>query len=325
MDFLNRVFQHSCETMPEIPDGSVHCCVTSPPYYALRDYGVDGQIGMEDTLGEYIERMVSVFREVRRVLRDDGLAFLNLGDSYFGDSPVRKASSEAFSQEWDKNLTRSRGGTRRSAAAWGGLKPKDLMMVPHRVAIALQQDGWYVRDDIVWHKPAVMPSPVRDRCTPAKEYVFQLAKSRSYYANMDAVRGEQNAPDDWEHIPESKGFNTGERLDGGAAKTANAQTSAGLHRQKGGVYHPLGANLRNVWTIATEPYSGAHFATMPRELVRRCILIGSPSDGIVLDPFMGSGTVAEVALGSGRKYVGYELNPEYHDLIRDRLGLFGAA
>lgn len=331
--------------MSEIPDGVVHTCVTSPPYFGLRDYGIDGQIGMEDSLDEYTGRLLRVFREVWRVLREDGIAWLNLGDSYYGDSPIRKASQESFSATWDPSLSRGNGGNRRTAARSGVFKTKDLMLVPHRVAIALHADGWYVRDAVIWHKPNPMPSSATDRCTPAYEPVFMLTKQPKYFADMDAVReplaegSENKTPGrnsrlfvdrDPAHTSEAEAARkaarrgkTWEERKAEGAPMRHGTAGAKAFGESDFATNPQGSNLRNVWSIAPEGYDGAHFAVMPRELVRRCVLIGSPAGGLVLDPFMGSGTVADVAIGCGRNYVGYELNPDFCTLIQDRLGLFG--
>ena len=202
-EYRNQVFYRSCEAMLEIPDGVVQTCVTSPPYWGLRDYGVDGQIGLEPTLDAYVERLVRVFREVKRTLRDDGTLWLNLGDTHFGDSPVRKASIEAWSPTWDKSQTRSRGGKRRSAARQGDLKPKDLCGVPWAVAFALRADGWFLRSDIIWHKPSAMPVAAMDRPTPSHEYIFLLTKKRRYFydapATFDNLMG--NKHDVWDISP----------------------------------------------------------------------------------------------------------------------------
>ena len=331
--WVNRIHLGSAEHMDAIPDGSVHTCVTSPPYYGLRDYGIDGQIGLEPTIAEYVERLVAVFREVRRVLRDDGTAWLNLGDSY--------ATTGTRGGNIGVRFDEHRPGYRKAPP---GLKQKDLIGIPGRVAFALQADGWWLRDAIVWAKPNPMPSSVGDRCTPSYEMVFMLAKSARYYADMDAVRLPlsdtslarfQQAKALADEQAGSARANGGAKTNG-AMKAVYRHDDASLTGQDSAnrVWDDpaaleriaaAGANLRNVWTIATTPYTGAHFATMPRALAERCILIGAPPGGVVLDPFMGSGTVAEVALGNGRQFVGYELNPEYHRLSSERLGLFAVA
>ncbi|MDE2107420.1 MAG: site-specific DNA-methyltransferase [Patescibacteria group bacterium] len=346
---MNRVYLGSCEKMTEIPDASVHCCVTSPPYYGLREYEADGQIGHEATVAEYVDRLVGVFREVRRVLRPDGTAWLNIGDSYAGSwgAQGRTVGDTGSKSKYDKRLSERTISARqivthpRRTSGTGtirdeGLKPKDLIGVPWRVAFALQADGWWLRDAIVWAKPNPMPSSVTDRCTSSYEMIFMLAKSRRYFADMDAVR-EPMAEASVARLEQARlEQQAGSMRANGGAKT-NGPMKAVARRNPNAkglkqapqlednplAYNMAGANLRNVWTIATTPFSGDHPAVMPRMLAQRCILIGSPPGGIVLDPFMGSGTVAEVAIGCGREYVGYELNPDYHKVIADRLGLFG--
>jgi DNA modification methylase len=345
-EWIDRVFQHSCEQMGEIPDGSVHCAVTSPPYFGLREYGHDGQIGHERTVAEFVDRLVTVFREVRRVLRKDGTLWLNLGDSYAGSWGAQGRTGEMSGRSVvsaRQIATHPHKRTQTGSIRDAGLKPKDLIGVPWRVAFALQADGWWLRDAVVWAKPNPMPSSVTDRCTSSYEMVFMLSKSRRYYADMDAVR-EPLAESSIQRLsqPNLENQEGSARANGGAKTNGNMKAVAsGLKfggNKGGGDFGSAsrlkngnewvadvakGANLRNVWTIATTPFSGDHPAVMPRELAERCILIGAPSGGVVLDPFMGSGTVAEVAIGNGRHFVGYELNPEYCALIRDRLGLFG--
>lgn len=281
-----------------LADCSVQTCVTSPPYFGLRDYGVAGQIGLEQTPAEYVAQLVTVFREVWRVLRDDGTVWLNLGDSYAGggrggnpdDSPFRKQAT---------NL----GSLVAASAVPDGLKAKDLIGIPWRVAFALQAEGWYLRSDIIWHKTNPMPESVTDRPTKAHEYIFLLSKSARYYYDAAAVK---------ETVSE--------------ATLADGRTERGK-RGKKGVYaaisgncgfNPSGRNKRSVWTVATKPYSGAHFATFPPELITPCILAGAPEGGIVLDPFSGSGTTVATARQLGRVGIGIELNTEYIGLAQER-------
>jgi len=265
-------------------------CVTSPPYFGLRDYGHDGQIGLEQTPGEYVTALVEVFRCVRDVLADDGTLWLNMGDSYA--RPLAKGGSGP-----------------------GGCKPKDLIGIPWMLAFALRADGWYLRQDIVWHKPNPMPESVRDRCTKAHEYIFLLSKSERYFFDSEAMR---------EPVQSTKG--NGKSFRGGGSYTGgNAFVN---HRLKGRETHgntPNEDGLRNkrsVWTVATRPYKGAHFATFPPALIEPCILAGSRPGDVVLDPFMGSGTTAAVAIQYGRQYLGCELNPGYEKLQRERLDGF---
>jgi DNA modification methylase len=287
------------EIMASLPAESVHCVVTSPPYWGLRDYGVAGQLGLEPAPEEYVANMVAVFREVRRVLRDDGTVWLNLGDSYAGGG--------GFSPNAPSNLAGAKQTTQHGAKE-GGIKPtgwikaKDLVGIPWRVAFALQADGWYLRSDIIWAKPNPMPESVTDRPTKAHEYVFLLTKSARYYFDADAVR---------EPVTESSvarlaqpGLPTQIGSDRVPGKTNGNMKAVG---------DPSGRNLRSVWTIATQPYPGAHFATFPEKLVEPCVKAGCPPDGVVLDPFAGSGTVGRVANRLGRRAVLIDLSADYID------------
>lgn len=279
-----------------MPDDSVHCCVTSPPYFGLRDYGVDGQIGLEPTPDEFVQALVTVFREVRRVLRDDGTLWLNLGDTYSSGGRKYRDGDDKLAQ---------RGMTTRPD---DGAKPKDLLGIPWRVAFALQADGWYLRQDIIWHKPNPMPESVRDRCTKAHEYVFLLSKSPRYFFDGEAIKEPVSA-------------STVERL---AQPTLAQQTgSARVPGKTNGTMKAVGGsdtrNRRSVWTVTTKPFKGAHFATFPADLIKPCILAGCPVGGTVLDPFGGSGTTAGVALAHGRNAVLCELNPEYAKLVPARI------
>jgi DNA modification methylase len=297
-----------------LPDASVHCCVTSPPYWGLRDYGHDGQIGLEQTPEEYVARMVEVFREVRRVLRDDGTLWLNLGDSYCGgggyapDAPCNRQRAEG--ESWGTmNAFSVREGEARKKARPGytppGLKPKDLVGIPWRVAFALQADGWWLRQDIIWHKPNPMPESVRDRCTKAHEYVFLLTKSERYYYDAEAVSEASVGELPISRMKNHEGTKRA-KIQSLAASTLG--TPANQTR-----------NRRSVWTVTTKPYSGAHFAVMPPDLVEPCIKAGCPEGGTVLDPFAGSGTTLAVAAELGRNAIGCELNPEYIALAERRI------
>lgn len=246
--------------------GVFQCCVTSPPYWSLRDYEIAEQIGAENSLDDYISKLVSVFREVRRVLRDDGTFWLNIGDSY--------TSGNRTWRDADKK-NRARGMSYRPPTP-PGLKPKDLIGVPWRLAFALQSDGWFLRADIIWNKPNCQPESVKDRPTRSHEYVFLFSKAECYFYNHEAVR--------------------------------QPSTNGGQSR-----------NLRTLWSINTEGFKGAHFAVFPPELVKTCLLAGSMPDSLVLDPFLGSGTVAEACLENHRKCVGIELNPEYADIAQERI------
>ena len=284
--------------MATLDAGSVHCCVTSPPYWGLRDYGNAAQIGLEETPDAYVARIVEVFRAVRRVLREDGTAWLNLGDSYASNP----ASGGQGQQEGGDHQRTPNTGYKRPA----GLKPKDLVGIPWRVAFALQADGWYLRQDIIWHKPNPMPESVTDRCTKAHEYVFLLSKSARYWYDAKAVS-------------ETTRYQIGaDRKASGGYSAESGRNDGGEHRS-GGFVSSDTRNRRDVWTIPSKPYSGAHFATMPPKLARLCILAGCPAGGLVIDPFGGAGTTALVALHTGRDAVICELNPDYADLARLRI------
>lgn len=325
-----KVITGDClQSLKTLPDESVACCVTSPPYFGLRDYGHDGQIGLEKTPDAYVEKMVSVFREVRRVLKSDGTLWLNLGDSYAAQRGGTEMPAETLAGGKNgksvnvesyrgrgfspKTITgqeavdsRSNPVAHRNAKAFG-LKHKDLIGIPWRVAFALQADGWWLRQDIIWHKPNPMPESVRDRCTKSHEYIFLLSKSANYFYNYEAVM---------EPVVES----TVERL-----SQHTLEKQAGSNRvpfKTNGAMKAVGSldgrNRRSVWTINTKPYKGAHFATFPTEIPRVCILAGTKAGDAVLDPFGGSGTTGAVALENGRKAILCELNPAYCDLINQR-------
>jgi DNA modification methylase len=297
-----RILQGDCrEMLQSLPDESVHCCVTSPPYFNLRDYNVAGQIGLESRPEEYVEALVGVFREVRRVLRKDGTLWLNLGDSYASRWPCNRRNVIGSG-----SLANGKREARPERMGWG-LKDKDLMLIPHRVAMALQEDGWWLRSDTVWHKPNPMPESVRDRPTRAHEYLFLLAKSQGYYYDATAIREPGVIP-------------AGTKAAKGSAERC-AQPGVNSRPPEYKVYDGW-RNKRSVWQVSTRPYKGAHFATMPPALVEPCILAGCPPGGVVLDPFAGSGTVGEVAAKHGRDAILVELNPEYVKLIEQRVGLF---
>ncbi len=306
------ILQGDCiEVMRTLEAESVHCCVTSPPYWGLRDYGCDGQIGIERTPEEYTEKMVEVFREVRRLLRDDGTLWLNLGDSYSmstrGAGGNRKQHTNAGSVIGDRG--------------WqipNGLKPKDLVGIPWRVAFALQADGWYLRSDIIWSKPNPIPESVTDRPTKAHEYIFLLAKSERYYYDADAVR-EPHKPISLERY--KYGHNA--PPDPTGKVSAASVTGAFQCERMGDHVNPNGRNRRSVWEVTTQSYPGAHFATFPEALVMPCILAGCPMGGTVLDPFAGSGTTGAVAQRLGRKFIGIELNPAYARMAEERAAQHG--
>ena len=333
------------ETLNQLPDQCVQTCITSPPYFGLRDYGTgtwnggdpscshkrdskysdktitghankelvvgdaiyksvcprcgavrkDNQIGLEQTPQEFVDQLVSVFREVNRVLRDDGTLWLNLGDSYSGSGKGPAGNLGAMHNERHMELIHSK-------IIPQGLKPKDLIGIPWMVAFALRADGWYLRQDIIWHKPNPMPESVEDRCTKSHEYIFLLSKSRKYYYDHNSIK--EPCRDDWGTRDRSNGkyHNEGSGL----------QPHSGLEKSY------TMSNKRSVWSINTKPYKGSHFATFPEELITPCILAGSKSGDIVLDPFGGSGTTGKVALDYGRRAILCELNPEYVKIINER-------
>jgi DNA modification methylase len=295
------IFTADClEFLKTIRDGSIHTCVTSPPYFGLRDYGVDGQIGLEQTPDEYVSRLVDVFREVRRVLRDDGTLWLNLGDSY--------ASRPSWGRGGVSTLDgRKQGGENGKSADrtnLPGLKPKDLIGIPWRVAFALQADGWYLRQDIIWHKPNPMPESVRDRCTKAHEYIFLMSKSPRYYFDADAIVEKAKQ---WPgHTSKKQGEFAGKGVTPGTGQSAFRAIRDTRNR-------------RSVWTVTTKPFKGAHFSTFPPDLIEPCILAGCPEGGTVLDPFGGAGTTALVAARNNRHAILIELNPEYAAMARARI------
>lgn len=295
-------------TLKSIPDGIADMCVTSPSYYGLRDYGHDNQIGLEETPEQFVEQLVQVFREVKRILKDDGTLWLNLGDSYAtGTSSMRKQGNKGL------------GLSKATAAARDinripnpeGMKTKDLIGIPWMVAFALRADGWYLRQDIIWQKPNPMPESVTDRCTKAHEYIFLLSKSKQYYYDADAIK-------------EACLTNDNSNRDRDNTKLNNTPGRAKMKGLKTNNYEK--ANKRSVWSVSTKPFSGAHFATFPEELITDCIKAGCPENGIVLDPFGGAGTTAVVARKLNRNYLLCELNPNYIKIAENRLiqelGLF---
>jgi DNA modification methylase len=305
-----RILLGDClETLATLPAGSVQCCVTSPPYFGLRSYGGgDAEIGREDTPDAYVARLVDVFRAVRRVLRDDGTLWLNLGDSYAGGGGGNYGGGKSVRSQGGQQVTNVRNRSGWLSAA--GAKPKDLLMIPARVALGLQADGWYLRSEIVWNKPNPMPESVRDRPTSAHEKVFLLTKSPAYFYDIDAVR-EPHGADSLARVGRGRS-DAHKWSDGGpGGQTLAADISRACH--------PNGRNARNVWTITPKGYRGAHFATMPVELAERCIRAGSRVGDAVLDPFGGAGTTALAAQNLGRDAVLCELNPEYVALAEERL------
>lgn len=367
----NKIYVgNNLDTLKTFPDKSINCCITSPPYYGLRDYGtgkweggdpncnhfrdsklshsgfdngemkqhrlgigvgdaiyksvcpkcgavrIDEQVGLEDTPEAYIERLVGIFREIKRCLTDDGTLWVNIGDTYCSSNDINN------------------------------VKPKDLIGIPWMLAFALRNDGWYLRQDIIWHKPAPMPESVRDRFTKAHEYIFMLSKSKDYYFDHDAIQEDANPQSQQRYAYSFNMDKAGmQRPDGGlntsgykgyvktkydnSSQESSARQGINKNRGLGDVTVETDAidknfngkrNKRDVWSINTSSFKGAHFATFPEELVRWCLLAGCPKDGVVLDPFMGSGTVGVVAKRHNRKYVGTELNPEYAKMAENRIG-----
>lgn len=295
------------DVLKTLPDESVHCIVTSPPYFGLRDYGVDGQIGLEPTPDEYVAALVAVFGEARRVLRDDGCLFLNLGDSYANDG---KWGGHSGGKHAYRGLEHQPIGRLKR---YTGLKPKDLIGIPWLAAFALRADGWYLRADIVWSKLNPMPESVKDRVTKAHEYVFHLTKSARYFYNADAIR-EAYAPSTLREFETPYEGKARKDYEGAGVQNPSSLKARIVDKQVMG-----GANARSVWSIATQPSPYDHFAVMPKALARKCILAGCPQDGTVLDPFAGMATTGVVALEEGRSFVGIELNPKYHAAARQRL------
>ena len=357
-EITNKVFLgDSREVLKEFPDKCVDTCITSPPYWGLRDYGtstwvggdencthrrdtkksdkcitghknfdemlgvgdaiykseckrcgakrVDNQIGLEDEVSDYIEQIVDVFSEVHRILKDDGTLWLNLGDSYAGSTGKSGGVSEI--QSVKRQLDTGSIGSLRPAKV-AGLKRKDLIGVPWRAAFALQKYGWYLRQDIIWHKPNPMPEPANDRCVKSHEYIFLLSKNPQYYFDADSIKEPSITP--------NTGTSWKQRKLDGEPMRHGLQGAAAVGAGNFKTYEKR--NKRSVWTVPTKPYAGAHFATFPPELITPCIKAGSREGGIVLDPFMGSGTIAEYSKRLGRLYTGVELNEEYHALINER-------
>lgn len=260
------ILQGDCrETLKQLPDCSVHCCVTSPPYYGLRDYGCDGQIGLEASPAEYVQQMVDVFREVRRVLRPDGTLWLNLGDSYSGSRGGEQGES---GQMANRSVAAARCRVRNKTLTFGGLKPKDLMGIPWRVAFALQEDGWWLRQEIIWHKPNPMPESVNDRCTKAHEQIFLLARSDRYYFDAEAIKEPVSG------TAHSRGNGVNPKAKANEFKTKQNESFSGAIN---GMVSER--NRRSVWTVSTKPYRGAHFATFPPDLIEPCILAGTSEEG----------------------------------------------
>ena len=300
---MNKIITgNAIEVLKELPDCTADCCITSPPYLGLRDYGVNGQIGLEKSVEAYINRLTDIFKEVRRVLKNDGTLWLNIGDSYVS-----------------------------SNSEYSNCKRKDLIGVPWLLAFALRNDGWYLRQDIIWEKPNAMPESVKDRCTKSHEYIFLFSKQSKYYFDYEAIKepavGFNNivpAGSKGTLKPNSrlrKGNSRTFRGGGAYTKGQSFNNSAEITRESHGNNENMTGlrNKRSVWTVATQGYKEAHFATFPEKLIEPCVIAGSREGGIVLDPFVGSGTTAVVAKKFNRDFIGIELNPEYVEMAKRRL------
>ena len=312
-----RILQGDCRAvLKTLPDQSVHCCVTSPPYFGLRDYGIDGQMGLETTPEDYVQQLVGVFEDVRRVLRDDGTLWLNLGDCYAGSGKGRNADgTHSAGGKQETNAGTILGKLTKSIAPC--CKPKDLIGIPWRVAFALQEAGWYLRSDIIWHKPNPMPESVTDRPTKAHEYIFLFSKSPTYFYDAEAIREEQTTSSK----KRAKYGWQGRTDDGsnGARGGSTFKRTASSGEKIGTIPIDGKRNRRSVWTVGTRPFRGAHFATFPPTLIEPCVLAGCPVDGTVLDPFGGAGTTGLVAERLRRNAVLIELNPRYAAMAAERI------
>jgi len=303
------------DRLKDLEDQSINTCITSPPYWGLRNYEEEGQIGLENTPEEFVENLVQVFREVKRVLRDDGTVWLNLGDSYAnqrgkGADTIKNINVNTHGYKKPTHKQEQTNKNFNHKLNYGFLKPKNLVGIPWRVAFALQADGWYLRQDIIWHKPNCTPESVKDRCTKAHEYIFLLSKSPKYYYDNEAVKEDCVGKDErkWADTYENVGNITQDNTNAGIKRTKRYSKDGNFKR-----------NRRSVWTVTTKAFKGAHFATFPMDLIEPCVLAGCPEGGIVLDPFGGAGTTALVANKHNRNAILIELNQDYIDLTRERL------
>lgn len=339
---LNKIYNCDCiEGMKLLPDEYVNCCVTSPPYFGLRDYGHEGQIGLEETPELYVAKMVQVFAEVKRVLKNDGTLWLNLGDSYASGPKNRTEEQAIRNSNLNGGLATQTQILKQINKVTAGLKAKDLIGIPWLVAFALRSAGWYLRQDIIWHKPNPMPESVTDRCTKSHEYIFLFSKSSKYYYDHNAIK-QPMAEASFQRLTQDVENQEGsERVPGktnGKMKAVGQYVGGSKHKnlliegKKLNSFHKTRndngqewsnedgmANKRSVWTVTTKPYSEAHFATFPEELIVDCIKAGCPEGGIILDPFMGAGTTALVARKLNRNYIGFEINEAYIRIAEKRL------
>ena len=310
-DYIDRIFTgDSREVLQTLPDGIADCCITSPPYYALRDYGNERQIGHEETPEEFIAELVKVFHEIKRVLKEDGVLWVNMGDSYVNTNGFARAS-----QEFQRKGRNDAPANDRSLNALhsAGYKTKDLIGIPWMLAFALRADGWFLRQDIIWAKPNPMPESVQDRCTRSHEYIFLLSKSQKYFFDSDAIKEPSTTKDNIIRNRET-------------TKGNNVPGKAKFHGLTHNDYDMR--NKRDVWTITTKPLAEEHFAAYPEELVETCLKAGCPVGGVVIDPFFGSGTTGRVAQKLNRHYIGIELNSQYVEICERRnsniqMSLFG--
>lgn len=324
------------ERLQDLDDESVHCVVTSPPYYGLRDYQVEGQIGAEEHPEQYLVKLVSVFSEVKRVLRSDGTLWLNIGDSYAGSWGARGRSDSTNAPRPDLESKYGIDSPARNGFPSLNVKPKDLIGMPWRIAFALQADGWYLRSDIIWAKPNGMPGSQQDRPTSSHEHVFLLSKQQKYWTDFDAIKTPPRESTLLRTMQDVQAQAGSHRANGGAKTNGTMKAVGGVDKQRGHSRRHAGFNerwdamtvkeqqstpamIRDVWIIPPACYKEAHFAVMPEELARRCILAGCPRDGVVLDPFNGAGTTGVVATRLNREYVGIELNPEYREMALRRI------
>ena len=307
---MNNILQGNVnDKLKEIESDSIQCVVTSPPYWGLRDYGTDDQLGLEATPEEYVDNMVKVFREVKRVLKDDGTVWLNLGDSYCGGN---RKSNPKQSMNGEKETGHKIGYTPSRDMNHDTIKPKDLVGIPWRVAFALQSDGWYLRQDIIWHKPNPMPESVTDRCTKSHEYIFLLSKSAKYFYDNDAI-AEKSTWDVDGNGTIQRALRQKDTNKSSPTKIKNGIRKIYTNGKHNQTFKKVNGtrNKRSVWTINTKPYKDSHFAVFPPKLPELCIKAGSSEGDVILDPFFGSGTTGWVAQRLGRKWIGIELNPEY--------------
>ena len=324
------------KVLKSLPDKSVNCCVTSPPYWGLRDYGVDGQIGLEESIDEHLKNLVAVFREVRRVLRNDGTLWVNYGDAYSGSWKGKRKKGAPIT-----GIQKSHKGSYESPTPIlkSGLAPKNLFGLPWRLAFALQDDGWILRSDIIWEKPNATPESTKDRPTKAHEYIFLLSKKPKYYYDHEAIKEDRTSNEDANtfrggsyvkndidnqglgsrKVKGNKKYDFIRPNSKGALVPGNTDPKRAERAERADTHLIPKRNRRTIWKVATKPFKEAHFATFPPDLIRPCILAGCPENGTVLDPFFGAGTTGLVAIEENRRFIGIELNPEYVELAKSRL------